>query len=125
MLSGRSEKAACCLDAAAAERGRATQTLLAAAPARLRFDAMERILVLLLLAASLAGCGGGSSSAAPPAQPPPPPPPPPPATVSLSGQVTFDFVPAVPGRGLDYAATEARPARGVTVELLTGSTVTA
>jgi hypothetical protein len=87
---------------------------------------MERILVLLLLAASLAGCGGGSSSAAPPAEPPPPPPPPgpAPATVALSGQVTFDFVPAVAGRGLDYAATEARPARGVTVELLTGGTVT-
>ena len=88
---------------------------------------MERILLLVLLAGSLAGCGGGSSSAAP-ASPAPAPPTsqvPAPSTVALSGQVTFDLVPAVAGRGLDYAATEQRPARGVTVELLTGGTVTA
>lgn len=59
----------------------------------------------------LSGCGdgGGSGSSAPP-----------PVTVTLSGAVTFDFVPAVAGRGLDYSATAVRPARGVTVELLSG-----
>jgi hypothetical protein len=43
----------------------------------------------------------------------------------VSGQVTFDFVPAVAGQGLSYAATAARPARGVTVELLQNGAVTA
>jgi hypothetical protein len=62
----------------------------------------------------LAGCGGGSSSAAPS-----------PAGVTVSGQVTFDRVPVVAGHGLDYAATVAAPARGVTVELLENGAVTA
>ena len=48
-----------------------------------------------------------------------------PAAVTVSGQVTFDFVPVVPARGLDYAATVARPARAVTVELLQNGAVTA
>jgi hypothetical protein len=43
----------------------------------------------------------------------------------VSGQVTFDFVPAVAGQGLHYAATAARPARGVTIELLQGGAVVA
>ena len=40
-------------------------------------------------------------------------------TVSVSGRVTFDYVPLTPGggTGLDYNATAMRPARGVTVEL--------
>ena len=43
-------------------------------------------------------------------------------TVSVSGRITFDYVPVVSdeGVGLDYNATEARPARGVSVHLLTG-----
>ena len=42
------------------------------------------------------------------------------ATVSVSGRVTFDYVPPMQGggTGLDYHATEIRPARGVTVEIL-------
>ena len=47
-------------------------------------------------------------------------------TVLVSGQVTFDDVPTVTrgiGRGLDYSATKARAARGVTVELIQGSRV--
>jgi hypothetical protein len=77
---------------------------------------MARLLVLAVLAAALAGCGGGSTDAAPATVAGP---------VSVAGQVTFDLVPAVAGRGLDYAATVARPARGVTVELLQGGSVTA
>jgi len=74
---------------------------------------MDRLLVILALALGVAACSGGSSGA------------PAPATVTLAGQVTFDFVPVVPGRGLDYAATAARPARGVTVELLRNGVATA
>jgi hypothetical protein len=71
---------------------------------------------LVSLVVGLAGCGGGSTSAAPAAVASP---------VSVGGQVTFDFVPAVAGQGLSYAATAARPARGVTVELLQNGAVTA
>src|SRR5688572_24419119 len=67
---------------------------------------MDRLLVILGLTLGLAACGGGGNGAADP------------ATVTLTGQVMFDFVPAVAGRGLDYGATAPRPARGVTVELL-------
>ena len=77
---------------------------------------MVRLLLLVSLVAGLAGCGGGSSSAAPAVVA---------APVSVSGQVTFDFVPAVPGQGLSYAGTVARPARGVTVELLQAGAVSA
>jgi hypothetical protein len=77
---------------------------------------MVRLLALVCLVAGLAGCGGGSTSAAPAAVAGP---------VAVSGQVTFDFVPAVAGQGLSYAATAARPARGVTVELLQNGAVTA
>jgi hypothetical protein len=69
---------------------------------------MDRLLVILGLTVGLAACGSGSSGD----------PAPTPATVTLTGQVTFDFVPAVAGRGLDYGATAPRPARGITVELL-------
>jgi len=77
---------------------------------------MARLVALISLIVLLAGCGGGSSSADPA---------PAPAAVTVSGQVTFDFVPVVPARGLDYAATVARPARAVTVELLQNGAVTA
>jgi hypothetical protein len=77
---------------------------------------MRRLLALVLLVASLAGCGGGGSDAAPA---------PVPGALTVSGQVTFDKVPAVPGRGLVYTQTVSAPARGVTVELLQGSSVTA
>lgn len=82
---------------------------------------MNRLLVIIALALLLAGCGGSSAEPAPA----PTPEPPAASTVQLTGQVTFDFVPAVAGRGLDYSVTAARPARGVTVELLSGGTVSA
>jgi hypothetical protein len=74
---------------------------------------MLRLGSLLALSIALAACDGGSSDAAPG------------ATIALSGQVTFDWVPVVPGRGLDYGATVARPARGVTVELVRNDAVAA
>ena len=43
--------------------------------------------------------------------------------MTLQGTVTFDLVPAVAGRGLDYTQTIERPARGVTVEVVRGGTV--
>ena len=70
------------------------------------------------LAVCLHGCGGGGgggNSAAPN--------PPAPVPVTLQGTVTFDLVPAVAGRGLDYTQTIERPARGVTVEVVRGGTV--
>jgi hypothetical protein len=74
---------------------------------------MARLLVCGFLLALLAGCGGSSSSAAPA------------AGVTILGKVTFDSVPVVAGQGLVYARTTARPARGVTVELLRDGTVIA
>ena len=76
---------------------------------------MLRLAVIVSLMGVLAGCGGGSSADPSPA----------PGVVTVSGQVTFDRVPVVASRGLDYAATVAAPARGVTVELLQGGAVTA
>src|SRR6188768_1073800 len=75
---------------------------------------MLRLCVTVSLMALLAGCGGGGGDA---------PAPPPGSTVVVSGQVTFDRVPAVAGQGLVYAQTVAQPARGVTVELLQSGTV--
>ena len=40
--------------------------------------------------------------------------------VRVFGRITFDYVPAVKAQGLQYSSTEARPARGVTVELRDG-----
>jgi hypothetical protein len=88
-----------------------------------------RLLLIGALGAALSACsGGGSDDPAPPANAPPASTP---TTVTVSGAVTFDFVPAVASSsnlrfgGLDYAATVPRPARGVTVELLQGQTVAA
>src|SRR6188768_1480506 len=77
---------------------------------------MLRLCVTVSLMALLAGCGGGGGDA---------PAPPPGSTVAVSGQITFDRVPAVAGQGLVYAQTVVQPARGVTVELLQAGTVSA
>ena len=76
---------------------------------------MLRLSVTISLVALLAGCGGGGGGDAPA--------PPPGSTVALSGQITFDRVPAIAEQGLVYAQTIAQPARGVTVELLQSGTV--
>ncbi len=75
------------------------------------------------LAIWLHGCGGGSGGGG--ANNAPTPPAPAATTVTLQGAVTFDLVPAVAGRGLDYAQTVARPARGVTVEIVSAGAVLA
>ena len=48
-------------------------------------------------------------------------------TVSVSGRITFDYVPLVArdNIGLDYNATESRPVRGATVQLVSGDRVVA
>jgi hypothetical protein len=73
----------------------------------------------LLVASLLAGCGGGGGGGGGGG------PQPVPTTVTVSGTVTFDSVPSVAGIGLDYANTQPKPARGVTVELLEGANVLA
>ncbi|MPS50810.1 hypothetical protein [Pigmentiphaga sp.] len=74
-------------------------------------------IAVMLLSAILAACGSGSGAK------------PEPEAGKVSGTVTYDFVPAVQSRGLDYAATRALPVRGAVVEAFStaeilGSTVT-
>jgi len=76
-----------------------------------------RSLQLVALALSLHGCGGGGGNDAANV------PPPTPVIVTLQGGVTFDRVPAVAGRGLDYSQTVEQPARGVTVEVVSAGAV--
>ena len=76
---------------------------------------MKRTAAVVCLTLCLAACGGGGSGGGGAAPAPP--------FVTLTGQVTFDFVPVVAGRGLDYMSTAPRPARGVTIELLQGGAV--
>ena len=63
------------------------------------------------------GSGGGGSTS-----PPPPPPPAPAGNVTISGKITYDFVPAAISGGLDYGAIEARPARAISVQFIETST---
>lgn len=93
---------------------------------------MKYSLTLLVIAtALLSACGGGGGDDAPPVVAPPPAAPPsagepgalpaPGATsVTVSGRVTFDFVPATAnGRPrLDYQNTTRRPSRSVEVQLI-------
>ena len=80
--------------------GRETQTLSGGGEAQVRFAAMIRWLAFASLGALLAGCGSSGDAA---------PAPPPAASVSVSGQITFDRVPAVAGQGLVYSQTVAKP----------------
>ena len=76
---------------------------------------------VLAAALGLGGCGSSSSSSSTPSPTPGP-------NVTLSGTVTFDFVPTVASAGgvaLDYANTQAKPARGVTVQVRNGANVLA
>lgn len=78
----------------------------------------------------LTACGGGNSSnvSAPQSSAAPTPAPTsstetqPVSEVTISGKVTFDNVPhKAQGFGLDYAATEQAPARGIVVKLINGA----
>ena len=54
-----------------------------------------------------AGCGGGGGNGT--------------SYISISGKITFDFVPATQTSGLDYLSTTQKPARGVVVEAIGAS----
>lgn len=73
----------------------------------------------------LAGCGGGGGGN--PSGGGNPPPPPGGATVTVSGRVTFDRLQfqTIPGTGLNAVAPVVSPAREVTVEAMSGNTVSA
>ncbi len=87
-----------------------------------------KLLMGLCIAAALASCGGGGgSTAAPtPTGTTPPPttttPPAPISKVTLSGQITYDFVPhKQQSMGLNYNNISKQPARGIVVVLLDAS----
>ena len=74
---------------------------------------------LLLLLAACGGGGGGSGGGTTTPPPPPPPPPAPSGSVTVSGTVSYEFVPPNPNcQGLDFPATVVRPIRGATVQLV-------
>lgn len=83
---------------------------------------MSKIIKLITLSAFIAGCAASTSGTAPDATPT--------TTFTVSGQITFDYVPTentVTGAAnrLKYADKAARPARRVTVQAVSGSTVVA
>jgi hypothetical protein len=95
--------------------------------------AVGRALVILA-ALTLGACGGSDEGGSgttptPPAPPGPAPNPTPgPGEVLISGTVTYDFVPhrlTNNPPGLDYAQTEPRPARRVTIQFVDGAGVLA
>ena len=84
---------------------------------------------------ALAACGGGGGdsgaptsppppvgSPPPPAPPPPPTPPPPSGSVTLTGNLQYEFVPPNNNcQGLNFAGAFDRPMRGVTVQAIDAS----
>jgi hypothetical protein len=84
-------------------------------PERIRLDNLALSAVALLVAACGGGGGGGDTTS----PPPPSPPPAPSGSVTISGTVAYEFVPPnVNCQGLDFAATEVRPIRAATVQLV-------
>jgi hypothetical protein len=79
-----------------------------------------RVFAAVVVGGLAAACGGGGGGSA--ALPAPSPPPPPGPTVTISGKITYDYVPHSPTTGgLAYAQTQARPARRVTVQFVEGT----
>ena len=80
---------------------------------------------LSAVALMLTACGGGGGGDGGTTSPPPPPPPPPPApssSVTISGTVAYEFVPPnLNCQGLNFPATEVRPIRAATVQLVDSS----
>ena len=87
-------------------------------PERIRLGGVALSVIALLLGA----CGGSSGGDGGTTSPPPPPPTPPPApsgSVTISGIVAYEFVPPnLNCQGLNFGATEVRPIRGATVQLV-------
>ena len=80
-----------------------------------------RVFAAVVVAGLAAACSNGGEDRAefPAASPPPPPPGP---TVTISGRITYDYVPHSPTTGgLDYAQTQSRPARRVLVQFVEGT----
>jgi len=79
-----------------------------------------RVIAAVVVAGLTAACGGSGEDRAefPAASPPPPAGP----TVTISGKITYDYVPHSPTTGgLDYAQTQPRPARRVGVQFVEGA----
>ncbi len=75
---------------------------------------MEVFLIVGLITALAAGCGGGGGGSNSPV----------PAgflEVSISGVITFDFVPATQSSGLDYTSIEKKSVRGAVLEAIRNS----
>ncbi len=84
---------------------------------RIRLARVALSAAVLLLGAC--GGGGGGSDGGTTTPPPPPPPPPPSGSVTVSGALSYEFVPPnLNCQGLDFAATVSRPIRGATVQLV-------
>jgi hypothetical protein len=73
----------------------------------------------LLAACGDGGSGDSSNGGTGPVVPPPA------GNVTISGTISYDFVPAGPTGGLNYGATESRPARQLTVQFVEGTRVLA
>jgi hypothetical protein len=90
------------------------------------FSRLTRFFAALVGVLILAGCGGGGNGGNPNGGGNPPPPPSG-ATVTVSGRVTFDRLQfqTVQGAGLNALTPVVSPAREVTVEAVSGTTVSA
>ncbi|GAA4358857.1 carboxypeptidase-like regulatory domain-containing protein [Kangiella marina] len=83
---------------------------------------LSKIFMITIFTGLVYGCGGGGGSSEEPS--PPPTPPPSGEAATISGTLTFDKVPHnTSTNGLNYNGTVEAPIRGVTVQLLEGTTV--
>ncbi len=72
------------------------------------------LIILGLVTGLMAGCGGGGGGGNDGGSSTP-------TDISISGKITFDFVPATQTSGLDYSNTYQKPSRGVVVEAIRSS----
>ncbi len=72
------------------------------------------LIVLGLVTGLMAGCGGGSGGGNDGGSSTP-------TDISISGKITFDFVPATQTSGLEYSGTYQKPSRGVVVKAIRNS----
>lgn len=74
--------------------------------------------IIAFMALSLTACGGGGNSSPAPQSAASIPPTAGVSSVTVSGKITYDYVPHKDSSGLDYINTEKRPSRGVIVEAI-------